>query len=231
MFKRKITIYLLFLFASCEQHNQSNVSLILNDDSVFILSKKIDSLKYNYNYDLMYSLADRIKPYCDNFQGSDKSKLPEIYNFCAEMFRRRCYLENGMPYTIKNCKYSDDLIDCCLRAIPICKQTGDTLTWNYTNSLSFLAEAYEQQGKIEESLKLRFEILAKSRQRFTELSDMTAFAYYDIGKSYKLSDDIAKANEYFKKVLRLQKELESKFLIQSIDSIKAFQKKYKLQIQ
>ena len=208
MFKRKIIVCLLFLFASCDQNNRSNVQVKSNDDSFFVLSKKIDSLKkYNDNYDLMYSLADRIKPYCDNFKGSDKSRLPEIYNFCGEMFRRRCYLENEMPYTIKNCKYIDDLIDCCLRAIPICKQTGDTLTWNYTNSLSFLAEAYEQQAKFEESLKLRFEILAKSIQRFNELSDMTAFAYYDIGKSYKLSGDIAKANEYFKKVLKLQKRL------------------------
>ena len=133
----------LFLLSSCGQNKQPSLPIKSNDDSVLVLSKEIEALKGSpilreTEYALLYDLADRIKPYCDNFQNSDKSKLPAIYNFCAEMFRRRCYLENGRPYTIKGCEYSDDLIDCCLRAIPISKKTGDTLSLNYTNSLGFL---------------------------------------------------------------------------------------------
>lgn len=221
----------LILLASCGQNNQSALLIKSNDDSVFALYKEIDSIKHSLmlretEYTMLYNLADRIKPYCDNFQGNDKSKLPEIYNFCAEMLRRRCYIENGRPYTIKDCKYKEALIDCCLKAIPISKTTGDTLSLNYTNSLSFLADAYEQTGRINDAMKLRFEILEKYQKMYGEMSDPIAFAYYDIGKVYETAGSIKNANEYFKKVLSLQKVLESKFLAESIDSIKVFQKRY-----
>jgi tetratricopeptide (TPR) repeat protein len=182
-------------------------------------------------YTILYDLADRIKPFCDNFQGPDKSKLPEIYNFCAEMLRRRCYIENGRPYTAKGCKYKDDLIDCCLKAIPISRQVGDTLSSTYTNSLYFLADAYEQTERIEEAMKLRFQLLEINKKKYPEISDPMAFAYYDIGKTYETSGKIKIANEYFKKVLSLQKIMGSKFLTESIDSIKAFQKRYKTQLK
>ena len=220
----------LILLTSCGQKNNSVVVSKSNSDSVFILFHQIDSIKKLYRYSEtdykdFYNLADRIKPFCDNFQGTDKSKLPEIYNFCAEMLRRRCYLENGNDYTIIDCKYKEDLIDCCLRAIPISKELGDTLSLNYTNSLWFLADAYEQLGKLNESLTLRMEISDKYRKMYNELSDMTAFAYFKTGKTYEISGDIKTANEYFKKVLSLQKELQSKYLTEDIDSIKAFRKK------
>ena len=120
-------------------------------------------------------------------------------------------------------KYKGELIDCCLKAIPISKKTGDTLCLNYTNSLSFLAEAYEQTERVNDALKLRFEILEKYQKMYNEISDMTVFAYYDIGKIYETTDSMQTANDYFKKVLSLQKVVQSKFLTESIDSIKAFQ--------
>ena len=226
----------LFLLASCGQNNQLSIPIKSNDDSVFVLSKEIEAIKHSYtlrerDYALLYDLAERIKPYCDNFQGPDKSKLPEIYNFCAEMFRRRCYLENGRSCPIKQCKYRDDLIDCCLRAIPLSKETGDTLSLNYTNSLEFLAAAYEQLGKIDDAMKLRFEILAKYQKMYADWSDMPAFALYDIGKTYELAGDIKTANEYFNKVLSIQKRVESKFFTETIDSIRAFKRKNKLQLK
>ena len=97
---------LLILIASCGQSNQSTPTLKSNEDSFFILSKEIDAINHSYviretEYTLLFDLADRIKPYCDNFQGADKSKLPEIYNFCAEMLRRRCYIENGRPTQLR----------------------------------------------------------------------------------------------------------------------------------
>jgi tetratricopeptide (TPR) repeat protein len=222
----------LLLLASCGQRNQSAPESKHNDDSVFVLFRQIDSIEKRYNYSTadyqnLNNLADRIKPYCDKFRGKDKSKLPEIYNFCASMLSRRCYLENGQPYPLKNCRFTNELIDCCLKAIPISRQMGDTLTLNYTNSLHFLADAYEQTGSIDEAMKLRFESLEKYREMFTEMSDMTAFAYYEIGRTYEITGNIKKADEYFKKVLRLQKVLDSKYLIDVIDSIRVFQKKYK----
>jgi tetratricopeptide (TPR) repeat protein len=227
---------ILILLTSCGQRNQSASPIKSNDDSVFVLSKEIDNIENSLvlretEYTMLYDLADRIKPYCDNFQGADKSKLPEIYNFCAEMLRRRCYIENGRPYSIKDCKYKDDLIDCCLKAIPICKQTTDTLSSNYTCSLHFLADAYEQTGKIEEAMKLRFQLLEINKKMYTEMSDPVAFTCYDIGKTYETGNDIKSANEYFKKVLSLQKVMNSKFLTEHIDSIKAFQKRYKTQLK
>jgi len=60
---------------------------------------------------------------------------------------------------------------------------------------------------------------------------MTAFAYFKTGKTYEISGDLKTANEYFKKVLSLQKELRSKYLAEDIDSIKAFTKKYKQQLE
>lgn len=229
-------VSILILLASCGQGNQTVSPNKSNDDSVFILSKQIDAIKHSpvlreTEYTMLYDLADRIKPYCDNFQGTDKSKLPEIYNFCAEMLRRRCYIKNGRPYTIKDCKYKEALIDCCLKAIPISKKTGDTLSLNYTNSLSFLADAYEQTGRVNDAMKLRFEILEKYQKMYNEMSDMTAVAYYDIGKNYETVGNIKSANEYFKKVLSLQKIMQSKFLTESIDSIRAFQKRYKTQLK
>lgn len=136
-----------------------------------------------------------------------------------------------MPYTVKTCKYKDELIDCCLRAIPISKQLGDTLSLNYTNSLHFLADAYEQTGRVDEALRLRYELLEKYQKMFNEMSDMTAFAYYEVGKTYETAGNITKANDYFKKVLGLQKVLESKYLTENIDSIRAFQKRYKSQLK
>jgi tetratricopeptide (TPR) repeat protein len=226
----------LILLVSCGQRNQSAPEIKSNNDSVFIMFQQIDSVKkfYTYSeadYQKLYNLADRIKPYCDNFQGTDKSKLPEIYNFCADMLRRRCYLENGQPYTIKGCKYKDELIDCCLKAIPISRKIGDTLSLNYTNSLHFLADAYEQTGRIDDAMKLRFKFLEKYRKMFNEMSDMTAFAYYEIGKTYETSGNIKSANVYFEKVLSLQKVIESKYLTENIDSIRAFQKRYKSQLK
>ena len=237
MKKRNFLVSSLLIFLTyCGERNQTSPVVKSNDDSVFVLSQEIENIKKSpvlreTEYSLLYDLADRIKPYCDNFKGIDKSILPKIYNFCAEMFRRRCYLENGRPYTINGCKYKDDLIDCCLKAIPISKKTGDTLSLNYTNSLSFLAEAYEQTGRINDAKKLRFEILEKYQKMFYEKSDMTAYAYYDIGKTYELSGDIHNANQYFNKVLRLQEILESKFLTIIIDSIKAFQKRNSSQLK
>jgi len=227
---------ILILLVSCRQSNHSPSPIKSNDDSVFVLSKEIDAIKQSYvlretDYTLLYDLADRIKPYCDNFQSADKSKLPEIYNFCAEMLRRRCYVEKGRPYTVKDCKYKDDLIDCCLKAISISKKIADTLSSNYSSSLFFLADAYEQIGKFEEALKLRFELLEINKKMYTEMSEATAFAYYDIGKTYKTSGDIKNANDYFKKVLSLQKVMKSKFLTEFMDSIKAFQKRYKTQLK
>jgi len=214
---------------SCGHRNKFFAESKINDDSIIVLFHQVDSIKKRYNtseadYQKLYSLADRIKPYCDNFQGTDKSKLPEIYNFCAEMLRRRCYIENGRPYTIKNCQYKDELVDCCLRAIPISKQLGDTLSLNYTNSLGFLADAYEQTGRIDDAIKIRFEYLEKYRKMYSEMSGSTAFAYYEIGKTYQTLGNIKMANEYFKKVLSIQKKLESKFLSEIIDSIETFQK-------
>ncbi len=230
-----ILLYLILL-TSCGQRNNPASVAKSNSDSVFILFHQIDSIKKLYRYSEadykdFYNLTDRIKPFCDNFQGNDKSKLPEIYNFCAEMLRRRCYIENGKPYTIKDCNYKDDIVDCCLRAIPISRQIGDTLSLNYTNSLGLLADAYEQTGKIQESLKLRYEILAKFRKMFNENSDMTAYTYYEIGKTYELNGNLKSANDYFNKVLDLQKILDSKYLTEDIDSIKAFQKKFKSQLK
>lgn len=221
----------LVLLASCGQRNNAVSIEKSNSDSVFILFHRIDSIKKLYRYSEadykdFYNLTDRIKPFCDNLQGNDKSKLPEIYNFCAEMLRRRCYIEKGKPYTIKDCKYKDDIIDCCLRAIPISRQIGDTLSLNYTNSLGLLADAYEKTGRIQESLKLRYEILAKYQKMFNEMSDMTAYAYYEIGKTYELNENLESANSYFNKVLKLQKTLESKYLTEDIDSIKAFKKRF-----
>ncbi len=225
-------LLILVCLASCKQGTQSS-TINLNDDSLFVLAKQIDSIKhtdqvFEKEYTILYGLADRVKPYCDNFQGSDKSKLPEIYNFCAEMYRRRCYVNNGQQSTIKGCQYTDRLIDCCLKAIPISKSLQDTLSLNYTNSLCFLAEAYEQLGKIEEALKLRLEILSKYQKMYPEeMSDMPMYAIYDVGKVYELKGEFKNANEYFKKVLRFQKAFDSKFLTETVDSIKQFQLHYK----
>jgi len=222
---------ILVCLASCRQGTQSS-TIKSNDDSLFVLAKQIDSIIHTdqvgeKEYTILYGLADRVKPYCDNFRGSDKSKLPEIYNFCAEMHRRRCYVNNGQPFTIKECQYADTLIECCLKAIPISKSLHDTLSLTYTNSLGFLAGAYEQLGKIEEALKLRLEILSKYQKMYPEMSDMPMFANYDVGKVYELKGDFRNANEYFKKVLRFQKVFYSKFLTNTVDSIKQFQLRHK----
>lgn len=226
----------LILLTSCGERQKSISVVKSTSDSVFILFHQINSIKKSYHYSEadykdFYNLADRIKPFCDNFQDTNRSILPQIYNFCAEMFRRRCYIESGKPYTIKNCKYKDELIDCCLRAIPISKQLGDTLSLNYTNSLHFLADAYEQTGRVDEALRLRYEFLEKYQKMFNEMSDMTAFAYYEVGKTYETVGNITKANDYFKKVVGLQKILESKYLTENIDSIRVFQKRYKSQLK
>ena len=230
--KSYLRIPILILLFACGRAHQTRVPLRSNDDSVFLLAKQIDSIQHTYHvgeieYMMLYDLADRVKPYCDNYKGSDKSKLPRIYNFCAEMFRRRSYLNNGRPFTIKDCQYSDDLIDCCIRAISISKSVGDTLSLNYTNSLSFLGDAYAQLGKIDESLKLRLEILFKYQKMYPGKSDMPMFANYDVGKTYQLKGDINRANEYFNRVLSYQRQAQSKFLIETIDSIKAFQKSHR----
>jgi tetratricopeptide (TPR) repeat protein len=222
---------LCLVLVSCRQATQS-ISIKSNDDSVLVLGKQIDSIRHTYQvgekeYAVLYSLADRIKPYCDNFQGSDKSKLPERYNFCAEMYRRRCYVNNRQPYTIKGCQYADKLIECCLKSIPISKSLNDTLSLNYTNSLGFLADAYIQLGKIDEALKLQLDILSKYEKMYPGMSDMPMFANYDIGKTYELKGQLKTANEYFKKVLNFQKEFQSKYLIETVDSIKLFQMRTK----
>ena len=123
------------------------------------------------------------------------------------------------------------MIDCCLKAIPISKKTGDTLSLNYTNSLDFLADVYKHTGRANGALKLRFEILEKYQKMYNEMSDMTAFAYYDIGETYETIGNIQTANDYFKKILSLQKIIESKFLAESINIIKTFQKRHKTQLK
>jgi len=231
--KSHLRLTLLILLFSCSEAEQSKAPLKSHDDSVFLLTKQIDSIKHTYQvgereYGILYDLADRIKPHCDNFQGSDKSKLPKIYNFCAEMFRRRCYLDNGRPFTIKECQYRKILIDCCLKAIPISKSLGDTLSLTYTNSLGFLADAYSQLDNIEESLKLRLEILSKYEQMYPGMSDMPMFANYDVGKTYELKGEIGKANEYFRKVLAYQIKARSKFMTETVAK-KAYHKEmYKI---
>ena len=73
----------LALLFSCGEADRSKAPLKSNDDSMFILSKDIDLIKHTYQlgereYVIQYELADRIKPCFGNFQGSDKSRLPEI---------------------------------------------------------------------------------------------------------------------------------------------------------
>jgi tetratricopeptide (TPR) repeat protein len=222
--------------SSCIHGNTAGTILQTNDDSVVLLKKRIDEIKhdpfmYEYDYDNLYDLADRIKPYCDNFKGADKSALPEIYIFCAAMASRKCYRENFKNDTAIKCNSQPYIIDCSVKARDIAKTCGDTTSINYTNALQFLAVAYEELRQFNKALQLRFEVLAIRQKTSEGWDDRPAFACYEIGRTYLLSGDIKNADTYFKKVIAIQKTIQSKYLSMDMDSIKAFQKRYKSILQ
>lgn len=226
---------ILLLFVSCREAKRPAVSILSNDDVFFALMKKIDSLNHlpvvmEADYSRLYVLTDSIKPVCDRFRGADRSHLPGMYNTTAYMLWRRCVVVNGLPGN-NNCFNNDTIIDCCLRAIPISRSMGDTLSLNYTNSLHLLAGAYEATGEIDEALNILLEFLDKYRKMFSEMSAMTAGAYFEVGSFYERRRNVKKASEYYKKVLRLQKLMESRLLYRELDSIRAFQNKYRMQLK